>query len=189
MINITQLSDTIESIAYSIIFRYKDIFFGAFVAIFVGRRIIRISLGGRYSVRSLIFSPLLYLAFTGATYVGLTTVELLACSIAFALGLGLSSLFKGQVKFFEKKKILHYRRSPLIGLAWTIAFVVRIYLLIYYDVTAGFFLSIILSYLSGLILGEAFQIAIQKRMFEFSKKSRESAQISARNTDQDVNKE
>ncbi|MCL5731844.1 MAG: hypothetical protein M1285_00810, partial [Candidatus Thermoplasmatota archaeon] len=97
--------------------------------------------------------------------------------------------FKGQVKFFEKKKILHYRRSPIIGLAWTIAFVVRIYLLIYYDVTAGFFLSIILSYLSGLILGEAFQIAIQKRMFEFSKKSRENAQISARNPDQDISKE
>lgn len=189
MINITQLSDTIENIAYSIIFRYKDIFFSAFVAIFVGRRIIRIIMGGRYSVRSLIFSPLLYLAFTGATYVGLTTIELLACSIAFALGLGLSSLFKGQVKFFEKKKILHYRRSPIIGLAWTIAFVMRIYLLIYYDVRAGFFLSIILSYLSGLILGEAFQIAIQKRMFEFSKKSRESAQIAAGLPDQDPNKD
>ena len=46
-----------------------------------------------------------------------------------------------------------------------------------------------ISDLLDLILGEAFQIAIQKRMFEFSKKSRESAQISARNSDQDMSKE
>lgn len=173
MFSVTALADSIETIVYSILFRYKDIFFGAFVAIFVGRRILRITYGGKYSVKSLVFSPLLYLAFTAATYIGLTTIELLACSIAFALGLGLSSVFKGQVKFFERRESLHYRRSPIVGLAWTTAFILRIYLLIYYDVTAGFFLSIILSYLSGLILGEAFQIAIQKRIFEFHQKSKE----------------
>ncbi len=173
MFNVGSTADSIESLAYSILFRYKDIFFSGFVAIFVGRRILRITLGGKYSARSLVLSPLMYLAFTGATYIGLSTLDLLACSIAFAVGLGLSSVFKNQVKFFEKKEKLHYRRSPVIGLAWTTAFVTRIYLLIYYDLTAGFFLSIILSFLSGLILGEAFQIAIQKRTFEFHQKSRE----------------
>ena len=172
MINIEQLVENLEAMAYSFLFKYKDIFFAAFVAIFVGRRIIRIGYGGRYSTRSLIFSPLFYFGFTGATYVGLSTIDLLICSIAFALGLGLSSVMKGQLKFFERKGELHYKRSPLVGLAWTIAFVIRVYLLIYYDITAGFILSVILSYLSGLIVGEVFQIAIQKKLFDVQQMER-----------------
>jgi len=64
---------------------------------------------------------------------------------------------------------LYYKRSILIVVAWTGAFILRLYLLLFYDITAGLFLGVILTYLTGIIIGEVFQIAIQKRLFDYKK--------------------
>ncbi len=160
-------ASSIQTMAYSFLFAYKNEFFIAFVSIFVGRKLVRAAYGGKYTSKGLIVSPLAYLAFTGTTLVGIHLEGLLICSVGFAFGLGLSSVLKNQVHFFEKNGSLYYRRSLYIVLAWTVAYISRLYLLLYYDVTAGLVLSVILSYFTGLITGEAFQIAVQKRIFDY----------------------
>lgn len=176
MINPINFMENYENIVLSILFQYKVEFFAAFVLLFVGRKIYRANRGGRYTRIGLVMSPLLYLAFTGFTFYGLNLEGLLICTIAFAFGLGLSSALKNQLFFFEKKGQLYYKRSAFTVLGWTGAFVLRLYLFIFYDITVGLLLSIILSYITGLFTGEAFQIAIQKRMFD-RKNLQEAADI------------
>lgn len=164
----SSLIESWEAQIYNLIFTYKYEFFFGFVAIFAGRRLSRILLGHRFKKGSIITSPLLYFAFTGVSLYGLDTLDLLICSIAFLFGLVISTVFKHGVKFIRKKGTLYYKRSAAISLTWTFAFILRVYIEIFYDITQGFILSILLIFLTGLIIGEAFQIAIQKRMYESS---------------------
>lgn len=168
MINVTALIESYESIILGFLFEYKLVFFTAFIALFVGRKMYRALKGGRYTRRGLVLSPLMYLAFTSFTYLGLSLVGLLICSISFAFGLALSSVLKGQLHFFTKNNQLYYKRSITIVVGWTVAFVMRLYLFIFYDITVGLVLSIVLSYITGLIIGEAFQIAVQKSLFDYN---------------------
>lgn len=166
MIEISVLVKSYEALILSFLFEHRLIFFAGFIGLFVGRRTYRALKGGKYTRKGLVLSPLMYLAFTSFTYIGLDLVGLLICSIAFAFGLGLSGLLKGQLHFFTKNNQLYYKRSIAIVAGWTVAYVFRLYLFIFYDVTVGLILSIILSYLTGLIIGEAFQIAIHKSLFD-----------------------
>ncbi len=174
MVNIFALVGTYETQVLTFLFEYKLEFFLAFVIVFVGRKIYRANRGGRYTRTGLVMSPLLYLAFTSFTFYGLEMVGLLACSISFATGLALSGTLKNQLHFFERNGQLYYRRSVYTVLGWTVAFVLRLYLFIFYDITVGLVLSVILAYITGLFTGEAFQIAIHKRMFD-EEKSREAS--------------
>lgn len=176
MSNIASMVGNYESEFLTFLFQYKVEFFLAFVLLFVGRKVYRANRGGRYTRTGLVLSPLGYLAFTGFTYIGIGIIGLLICSIAFAFGLALSGTLKGQLHFFERNGQLYYRRSVFTVLGWTVAFVFRLYLFIFYDITVGLILSVILSYIAGLFLGEAFQIAIHKRMFDFNK-AQNSAQF------------
>ena len=162
------LVENIENQIYTLIFRYKIEFFAAFVIIFVGRRLIRLYYGHRFRPGTLVTSPLLYFIFSGVSLLGLNLVGLLYCSIAFFFGLIISTVFKHGVVFVRKKGVLFYKRSALISLTWTTAFVSRVYIEIFYDITQGSVISILLIFLTGLIIGEAFQIAIQKRLYESS---------------------
>lgn len=166
MINISAFVQSYEAIILGFLFEHRLIFFAAFIALFVGRRIYRASKGGKYTKKGLILSPLMYLAFTAVTYIGLNLIGILICSISFAFGLALSGALKGQLHFFTKNNQLYYKRSITIVAGWTVAYVLRLYLFIFYDVTVGLVLSVILSYLTGLIIGEAFQIAIHKSLFD-----------------------
>lgn len=174
MPDFTSSIPALEALFYSFLFKYKIEFFAAFVTVFVGRRIFRATAGGKYTRSGLVLSPLMYLAFTSSTYIDLSLVGLLICAIFFAIGIGLSGPLRGQLKFFEKDGQLYYQRSLLIVMGWTVAYVLRLYILIFYDVTVGLILSVILSYITGLIIGEAFQIAVQKRLFDFNQKHLES---------------
>lgn len=169
MPDLTASIPSIEALFYSFLFKYKLEFFAGFVILFVGRRIFRATAGGKYTRSGLVLSPLMYLAFTASTFIGIDLVGLLVCTVFFAIGIGLSGPLRGQLRFFEKDGLLYYRRSILIVMGWTVAYVFRLYLLIFEDLTVGLILSVILSYITGLIIGEAFQIAVQKRMFDFNK--------------------
>ena len=170
MAALTPSIPSLEALFYTFLFTYKIEFFAAFVTVFVGRRLFRVTSGGKYTKMGLFLSPLMYLGFTSVTYIDLDLVSLLICTVFFAIGIGLSGPLRGQLKFFEKESQLYYKRSIWITMGWTVAYVLRLYLLIFFDVTAGLILSVILSYLTGLIIGEAFQIAVQKRIFDFNKK-------------------
>lgn len=176
ILNILALVGAYETQFLTFLFQYKVEFFAAFVIVFVGRKIYRANRGGRYTRANLIMSPLLYLAFTSFTLYGLGIKGLLVCSIAFATGLALSGVLRNQLHFFERNGQLYYRRSLYTVLGWTVAFVLRLYLFIFYDITVGLVLSIILAYITGLFTGEAFQIAIHKRMFD-EEKSKEAASM------------
>lgn len=169
MFDISSLAQSYENIFLGFLFEYKLEFFGIFVMVFVGRRLYRAVKGGKYTSMGLILSPLLYLLFTSFTFIGLGLLGLMICSVAFAFGLALSGILKGQLHFFEKQGQLYYKRSITIVVGWTVAFVLRLYLFIFFDITVGLILSLILSYISGLIIGEAFQIAVQKRIFDVNK--------------------
>lgn len=170
MSDFTASIPSLEALFYSFLFKYKIEFFAAFVAVFVGRRIFRATAGGKYTRSGLVLSPLMYLAFTASTFIDLGLVGLLICAVFFAIGIGLSGPLRGQLKFSEKDGQLYYKRSIWIVMGWTVAYVLRLYILIFIDVTVGLILSAVLSYITGLIIGEAFQIAVQKRMFDFNKK-------------------
>lgn len=169
MVNVFALEGTYQSMVLAFLFEYKLEFFVAFVLVFVGRKIYRANRGGRYTRTGLVLSPLLYLAFTAFTFYGLGMIGLLDCTIGFAVGLGLSGALKNQVHFFEQNGQLYYRRSVYTVLGWTVAFVFRLYLFIFFDITVGLVLSIIMSYITGLFTGEAFQIAIHKMKFDHQK--------------------
>ena len=160
------LVDNIENQIYVVIFKYKIEFFAAFVFIFVGRRILRLVYGHKFRPGTLVTSPFLYFVFSGISLLGLDLLGLLYCSIAFFFGLLISTLFKHGVKFYRKDNVIYYKRSAMISLTWTVAFVARIYIEIFYDLTQGLVLDIFLIFLSGLIIGEAFHIGIQKKLYE-----------------------
>lgn len=167
--NLVTYVEGYENIFLIFLFKYKFEFFAAFVGLFVGRKLYTANRGGRYTRTRLVSSPLLYLSFTVFTFYGIQLVGLLICTISFAVGLGLSGLLENQLSFFEKNDQLYYKRSLFTVLGWTGAFILRLYLFIFYDITAGLILSVILSYISGLFIGEAFQIAIHKRLFDKQK--------------------
>ncbi|MDS0257389.1 DUF1453 family protein [Thermoplasmatales archaeon AK] len=169
MFNPETLLNQIESTAYRILFEYKLEFFAAFTLVFVGRKFLHVFRGHRYSSRSLIVSPVLYFGFATASLYGFNSLGILLSAVAFLLGLIFSSFIKSGVKFYEMDGALYYKRSILIVVAWTGAFILRLYLLLFYDITAGLFLGVILTYLTGIIIGEVFQIAIQKRLFDYKK--------------------
>ena len=158
----------LENTAYQIIFAYKLEFFVAFVVIFAGRRFLRIIYGHKFKTGTLITSPLMYFAFSGISLLGIDLLGLLYCSVAFFFGLMISTVFKHGVKFYRKNNVIYYKRSAVISLTWTAAFIARVYIEIFYDITQGLVLAIFLIFLSGLILGEAFHIGIQKRIYENS---------------------
>lgn len=168
------LIHTLENQVYFFLFKYRIEFFAVFVLMFAGRRLYRAVNGSRYTTMGLIMSPLLYLAFTASTFIDLSLVGLMICSVAFAVGLGISGALKGQLHFFERKGTLYYKRSVSIVIVWTVTFVMRLYLLLFYDITIGLLLSIILSFITGVIIGEAFQIAVQKSIFDYRKSNSEN---------------
>ncbi|MEM0158693.1 MAG: hypothetical protein QW812_04195 [Thermoplasmataceae archaeon] len=180
MLNPESLINQIESAAYLIMFRYRIEFFLIFSIVFAGRKFIHVFRGHRYSSRSLVLSPLLYFAFSTAALYGFNSLDILISSIAFLMGLMFSSFVRSGVRFYEREGVLYYRRSFLIVLVWTAAFLVRIYVLLFYDITAGLFLGVILTALTGLIIGEAFQIAVHKRLFDYRKHNMETAAQSSK---------
>lgn len=177
MTSVVTLVQGYENVFLSFLFHYKLEFFAAFVLVFVGRKIYSADRGGRYTRTRLFMSPLLYLSFTVFTFYGLSLIGLLICTVAFAIGLGISGMLENQLTFFERKDQLYYKRSVLTVLGWTVAFVIRLYLFVFYDITVGLILSVILSYIAGLFLGESFQIAIHKRLFDRQKAMEAEARL------------
>ncbi len=68
--------------------------------------------------------------------------------------------FGSTVKFFSKNSVLYYKRSQFIMVAWLISFLLRILLEIFFpsSINVAIFVDMILSFTTGMILGEAFHI-------------------------------
>jgi hypothetical protein len=142
------------------------------IIIFISSRRLQKGIQGRkFRGWRVIFSPLLYLLIT--LYILIIDWKdfgiYIDISILFILIIGLMTgiRYGESVSFFKKGKDLYFKRSPYIISIWTISFIARITIefafpksLLYTEIV-----DYILTFTSGLIIGESFHIITKRREF------------------------
>ncbi|MEM0138678.1 MAG: hypothetical protein QW100_03000 [Thermoplasmatales archaeon] len=118
--------------------------------------------GRRYTKLRVLRTPLIYLVFTLAAVFVTTRPNIYAQLVILLLPLGfpIGSSFGRDVKFFSKNGEIYYRRSPFILVLWAFALIARasIEILSLDSLAAIIVFNAILSFTTGMLLGEAIHI-------------------------------
>ncbi len=122
--------------------------------------------GRKFSRARVIRTPLIYAVLT-VVAVFLTSIPNIDAKLMVLLlpaGIPFGVRFGKDVKFFTKNGVLYYRRSPLILLLWAFALIARVSLELFSSGTLIAIIAInaILSFITGILLGEAVHILTRK---------------------------
>lgn len=158
--------ETVENVynsLYAQVLSHKLVSFLAIVVIFLSRKIVRALHGGRFTGRSLIVGPLLYIMFTIAADYGISLLTTIFVFLAFMFGMYISIHTGKGVTFFTKNNMPYYKRPLWVIGVWSIAFIGRMVIIFYFPGYDDSFFSVLLGFATGLIIGEAMQIVWQHR--------------------------
>jgi hypothetical protein len=149
---------------------YQIYFLLAIIISIYAFRLIRGALGEKFSESRLFFGPVLYCVLVAISFVGATQSEMYIAFIDSLLGIWLGIVFSGNVKVFRKSGVLYYRRSLVVITLWTTFFSIKLIQLLYglgsfFDLIP----SILLTVLTGMIVGEALRIFYKYRKFQSGK--------------------
>jgi hypothetical protein len=181
MFRFFETGENIYSSVYAQILSHKLVSFLVIVVIFLSRKIVRALHGGRFTRRSLIVGPLLYIVFTIAADYGISLLSTIFVFLAFLLGMYISIHTGKGVTFFTKNDLPYYKRPLWVIGVWSIAFIGRMVIIFYFPGYDDSFFSVLLGFATGLIIGEAMQIVWQHRRASSSqsgKQKRESLFLS-----------
>lgn len=141
--------------------------FEIIIAVIIILGIFRGIAGRKYTPFRVLRTPVIYMVFT-LLAVFLTSVPNIYAQLMIILlpvGIPLGLRFGMDVKFFTKNGLLYYRRSRSILLIWAAALIVRISLELFSfkSLLAIIVFNAILSFITGMLLGEAVHILKTKK--------------------------
>ncbi len=128
----------------------------------VARRIWSGVKGRRYKKSRVLRIPVLYVLLTLFLVYSVSSHDYYAYYSLLLIPAGVipGLRFGSTVKFFSKNSVLYYKRSQVIMIAWLISFLLRVLLEIFFpsSINAEILVDMILSFTTGLIIGETFHI-------------------------------
>ncbi len=144
------------------------------IGLLVSRRIIRGIRGRKYKRSRIIMAPVIYLLLTALLIFadfklyGSEYVMFLLFLIVVGLIIGLK--FGEKAEFFYKDNQIFYRRSQAILVLWFFSYIGRLVILFYFPniVILAELVDVLLSFSTGLLIGEAFVII--RKEIEFKNK-------------------
>jgi hypothetical protein len=163
LFRIFETGESIYNSVYAQVLSHKLVSFLAIVVIFLSRKIVRALHGGRFTGRSLVVGPLLYIIFTIAADYGISLLSTIFVILAFLFGMYISIHTGKGVTFFTRNDLPYYKRPLWVIGVWSIAFIGRMVIIFYFPGYDDSFFSVLLGFATGLIIGEAMQIAWQHR--------------------------
>ncbi|WP_393970861.1 hypothetical protein OXIME_001103 [Oxyplasma meridianum] len=164
MFRLLETAENIYNRVYAEILSYKLASFLAIVVIFLSRKIVRSLHGGRFTRRSLIVGPLLYIAFTVIADYGIGFLNTVFAILAFLFGMYISIHTGKGVTFYTKNDLPYYKRPLWVIGVWSVAFIGRMIIIFFFPGYTDSFFSVLLGFATGLIIGEALQIVWQNRI-------------------------
>jgi cation transport ATPase len=127
--------------------------------------------GRKYSAARVLRTPAIYILFTAFAIFFSSTPNLYAQSMILLLPVGIpvGMKFGKDVKFFKRDDVLYYRRSPYILLLWALALIARVSLEFFslHSLLAIIVFNALLSFITGMLLGEAIHILTKRRTQNF----------------------
>ncbi|MHB1813040.1 MAG: hypothetical protein ACYCPR_11635 [Thermoplasmataceae archaeon] len=164
MFRFFETGEDIYNSIYVQVLSHKLASFLIIVVVFLSRKIVRALHGGRFTRKSLIVGPLLYIIFTiGADY-GVSLLASVFVFLAFLFGMYISIHTGKGVTFFTRNDLPYYKRPLWVIGVWSIAFIGRMIIIFYFPGFDDSFFSVLLGFATGLIIGEALQIVWQHKM-------------------------
>lgn len=127
--------------------------------------------GRKYSAARVLRTPLIYILFTAFAIFLSSIPNLYAQSMILLLPVGIpvGMKFGKDVRFFTRENILYYSRSPYILLLWALALIARVSLELFsfHSLLAIIVFNALLSFITGMLLGEAIHILRKRRTQNF----------------------
>jgi|GEM_PF-5165468 hypothetical protein len=164
MFRFFETAENIYDSVYAQVLSHKLVSFIGIVVIFLSRKIVRALHGGRFTGRSLIVGPLLYIVFTIAADYGIGLLDTVFTFLAFLFGMYISIHTGKGVTFYTKNDLPYYKRPLWVIGVWSIAFIGRMVIIFFFPGYDDSFFSVLLGFATGLIIGEAIQIVWQHRL-------------------------
>lgn len=161
MFRFFETAENIYNSAYAQVLNHKLASFLVIVVVFLSRKIVRALYGGRFTRKSLIVGPLLYIAFTIAADYGVGLLTSVFVFLAFLFGIYISIHTGKGVTFYTRNDLPYYKRPLWVIGVWSVAFIGRMIIIFYFPGFDDSFFSVLLGFATGLIIGEAFQIVLQ----------------------------
>ncbi len=130
-------------------------------------RIGRAIRGEKFSETRVFMTPVIYSVFVAFTFINGTENELIAALIDSVIGIAIGILLSGKIGIFTRKGRLYYKRSIGVATLFTTFFTLKIMALLYYPILDALFVSsILLTLVTGMIIGEAVRIFIKFRKYD-----------------------
>ncbi|BAB60045.1 TVG0923753 [Thermoplasma volcanium GSS1] len=159
--------ESLYQFLYSVVMSYlvslKYVSFVLISVILVFRKIIRTVKGGRFRRYSIFIPPILYILFSIAVSYGTSLLGIVLSLIAFVFGIYISFHTTRSIVFFSKNNILYYKRPGWVVAIWSLAFLTRLALILFFPSFNGDLFTVLLFLASGLIIGESFWIVRKNR--------------------------
>ncbi len=141
---------------------YSDYFFLVFIGLIMFRYL-RTGLNGRkYSYARMMRRPIIYIVLTVILALSLyeNYLYMLAVAIAFLPGIFFGDKFGKLSSVYKQGDIIMYKSNPIILIVWLVSLIARIFVEFEYptNIDGIFYTEVLLSFTSGILLGEAFNI-------------------------------
>ncbi len=149
-----------------------------FIIFVLARRIVRQRKGTKYTLRSILITPIIYLLLTVFLMVGVSAAQAAEILVLMLLGLVAGFFLGKRSDIFEKEGKVMYKRSTEVTMLWIIGYVARISIeFLSANPTIIFYADILLAASAGLLLGET--IVLYKNYNNKYKKKRTFTQNAA----------
>jgi len=153
----------------------ESLYLLGFIAVILLLRIRRSIKGQKFRMYRVIVYPFIYLAISVYSYyLDPSLILAILFIILVFLGLIVGDISGGNIKFFDRDEKTYYKRSSYISTIWTVSFISRIALEVYYPSSflANSAITLILVFTTGLLIGEGINIYMAYKIYRGSIKSK-----------------
>ncbi len=132
-------------------------------------RAVRTMIGERFSDTRIFLTPVFYSMLVLLSFISSSYSQQVFASVTAAIGIGIGLKLSRKVEVYDKKESLYYRKSLSVTFLWSMFFSVKILTYLYYP---KFYFqtlfTVLLTLVTGMIVGEALRIYYRGKRFEAS---------------------
>ena len=141
---------------------YSNYFFLIIIAFVMFRFLMNGINGRKYSQSRILRRPIIYIVLTVILALSLyeNYLYMLTVAIAFIPGIFFGDRFGKLSSVYKQGPIIMYKSNPVILIIWLVSLIARIFMELEYptNIDGIFYTELLLSFTSGILLGEAFNI-------------------------------
>ena len=162
---------SVNSLLSYIPFKYPAYAVIVLIVLLFVYRFLRAKLGEKFSHTRVFISPVIYSLLVLITFIYQPEIIIISSFVIALLGIVLGVALSRNVKIFEKKNEMYYKRSVPVAFFFTLFFTLKILALLYYPTLylVSIF-SVFLTVTTGMLIGEA--IVIYHRHSKFYNNAR-----------------